>query len=99
MPLTTVYVSLKWTKPKHGAETVQAISQSCQAVDNQCHDMKATSNHVTVTKLTPKAVYTFKVRAVSAAGHGPDSELSDPIETTLPPPDKPHTSNVTHNSL
>ena len=52
-----------------------------------------------MTKLTPKTAYTFKVRAVSAAGHGPDSELSDPIETTLPPPGKPHASNVTHNSL
>ena len=52
-----------------------------------------------MTKLTPKMVYTFKVRAVSAAGHGPDSDLSNPVMTTLPPPGKPHASNVTHNSL
>ena len=94
-------VCLKWTKPKHGAETVQSYSISCQAVDNQCYNISTTSKHecVTLTKLTPKTVYTFKVRAVSAAGHGPDSELSDPIQTTLPPPGKPHASNVTHNSL
>ena len=94
-------VRLKWTKPKHGAETVRSYSISCQAVDNQCHNINTTSNHehVTVTNLTPKQVYTFKVRAVSAAGHGPESELGNPIETTLPPPGKPHASNVTHNSL
>ena len=94
-------VRLKWTKPKHGAETVQAYSISCQAVDNQCYSINTTSNHehVTVTNLTPKTVYTFKIRAVSSAGHGPESELGNPIETTLPPPGKPHASNVTHNRL
>ena len=40
-----------------------------------------------------------KVRAESTAEHGPESELSDSMETTLPPPGKPHASNVTHNSL
>ena len=94
-------VCLKWTKPKHGAETVQSYIISYQAVDNQCYKISTTSKHeyVTVTKLTPKTVYTFKVRAVSVAGHGPDRELSNPVETALPPPGKPHASNVTHNSL
>ena len=36
---------------------------------------------------------------MSSAGHGPESEFSDPVETTLPPPGKPHASNVTHNSI
>ena len=35
----------------------------------------------------------------SAAGHGPESDLSDPVETALPLPGKPHASNVTHNSI
>ena len=94
-------VCLKWTKPKHGAETVQSYAISGQAANEQCLNIETTSKHeyVTVTKLNPKTVYTFKVRAVSATGHGPDSELSDPIMTALPPPGKPHASNVTHNSL
>ena len=96
-------VHLKWTKPKHGAETIQSYAISGQAANGQCHSINTTSKHeyVTVTKLTPKTVYMFKVKAVSAVGPGPDSELSDPIETTLNPPGKPRASaeDITYNSI
>ena len=94
-------VQLKWTPPQHGAETVQYYTISYQSLDSQCQSLKTTSKHecVTLGKLAAKTVYTFKVRAESAAGPGPESELSDPIKTLTPSLGKPEVSNVNYNSV
>ena len=94
-------VQLKWTQPQHGAETVQYYTISYQSLDSQCQSLKTTSKHecVTLGKLAAKTVYTFKVRAESAAGPGPESELSDPIKTLTPSLGKPHVSNVSYYSV
>ena len=94
-------IQLKWNQPKHGAETVQCYTISYQSVSTRCQTLKTTSKHecVTVSNLDSKTVYTFKVRAESTAGPGPESELSDPIETMAPSLDKPQVSNITHNSV
>ena len=54
-----------------------------------------------MSRLDPKTVYVFKVRAESNAGPSPDSELSDLIETLVPisMPGKPCASKVTHNCI
>ena len=49
--------------------------------------------------LVSKQFYFVKVQAVSITGVSPESTVSDPIETLLLPPGKPHASKVTHNSL
>ena len=94
-------IQLKWNQPKHGAETVQCYTISYQSASARCETLKTTSKHecVTVSNLASKTVYTFKVRAESTAGPGPESELSDPIETVAPSLDKPQVSNITHNSV
>ena len=98
---TSNSVQLKWTQPQHGAETVQYYTISYQSLDSLCQSLKTTSKHecVIVSKLASKTVYTFKVRAESAAGPGPESELSDPIKTLTPSLGKPQISNITHNSV
>ena len=95
-------VQLKWTPPQHGAETVLYYTISyLQSLDTLCQSLKTTSKHecVTLSKLAPATVYTFKVRAESAAGPGPESELSDFIITMTSSLGKPRISNVTHNSV
>ena len=94
-------IQLKWNQPKHGPETVQCYTISYQSVSTRCETLKTTSKHecVTVSNLASKTVYTFKVRAESTAGPGPESELSDPIETMAHSLDKPQVSNITHNSV
>ena len=94
-------IQLKWNQPKHGAEIVQCYTISYQSVSTRCETLKTTSKHecVKVSNLASKTVYTFKVRAESAAGPGPESELSDPIETMSPSLDKSQVSNITHNSV
>ena len=50
--------------------------------------------------LAPKTVYVFKVKAEATnAESSPMSELSDPIETLLPPPGKPYATNVSYESF
>ena len=52
-----------------------------------------------LTNLLPKRSYHVKAQAVSSAGTSSESEVSDIIETLLPPPGKPYANNVTHNGL
>ena len=80
---------------------MQCYTISYQSVSTRCETLKTTSKHecVTVSNLASKTVYTFKVRAESTAGPGPESELSDPIETMALSLDKPQVSNITHNSV
>ena len=54
---------------------------------------------ILLTDLDPKRSYNFKIQAVSRAGKSLFSEPNDAIETSLPPPGKPYTRNVTHNSV
>ena len=54
----------------------------------------------TIVNLTPKTKYIFKVRAEAVdARSSPDSEPSDEIETLLPPPGKPYSTNVSYESF
>ena len=36
---------------------------------------------------------------MNSSGPSPYSELSEPFETLLPPPGKPHATNITQNSV
>ena len=57
--------------------------------------------NATLSDLDPKTAYVFKLRAESAAGPSPVSEVSDPIETLVPisQPGKPIATDVTHNCI
>ena len=96
-------VKLIWAKPTHGAETVQAYSIFCHSSDRHgwmpCSSVQ--KEIVNISGLVPKTVYTFKVRAESAAGPSPDSEISAAIKTIslLSQPGKPTVAKLTHDSV
>ena len=99
-------VALEWDKPKQGSDIVKHYTVLYRRSD----DFKGawitskksfSQENANLTGLAPKKIYTFKVRAESAAGPSPDSEVSDPIETlsSISQPGKPHASKVTHNCV
>ena len=99
-------LKLKWTKPKHGADIVERYTIFYRSSGDPqdkwtTHKTSDKQEFADLSGLASKTVYTFKVRAESEAGAGPDSELSDPIETILPisEPGKPTAVSVTHNYI
>ena len=97
-------LQLNWNKPSHGSESVQSYTIFYRVSDSDDWNSYKLANqhvHVRLFGLVPKTAYVFKVRAESAAGPSPDSELSDCIETHLPisEPGKPTATRVTHNSI
>ena len=94
-------IVLTWDKPKHGAKSITGYTLFYRTVDNtdKWNSVKIPSSVGTcsVSRLESKTVYFFKVRAETTGQCSPLSELSDPIETMLPPPPgKPTVSNVTY---
>ena len=103
--ITPTTIQVQWSKPNHGAESVRKYNLSYQSVDDKSNDWipqvtaDAKDSSLLVTELTPSVLYHFKVVAISDAGVSSESELSDPIETLLPPPGKPYATDVTYNSV
>ena len=100
-------LQLNWEKPSRGADSVQFYTVSF-CTRNYSHYQWNTKRTLVAVEsiqfavcLLPKTVYYFKVRAESATGPSPDSELSDPIETVSPisQPGKPIATKVTHDSI
>ena len=101
-------ITLKWDKPKQGAETVEryTIFYQCSADDSVdsswcTHNTPNALETAELSGLVPQTKYVFKVRAESTAGSSQDSKISDCFETLLPlsQPGKPSYSKVTHNSI
>ena len=101
-------IHLSWPCPVSGSEGIKFYSVLYLRMDDPSGEWLTTKTlgsqeEATVTKLTAKAVYCFKVRAVCESGASLDSELSDPIATSPSPvpgrPGKPTASKVTHNSI
>ena len=101
-------IHLIWERPQFEFENVTSyMVHYCQVNDTakQWTHLKTLTrlNHIPITQLAPSTKYLFKVSAVCEAGHGPDSEMSDPIATSPPPAPgkagKPTATNVTHNSV
>ena len=97
-------VQLSWEKPEHGAESVQMYTVSYCSVNEamvhwQAYEYSNRNCSVLVKGLVPNKTYVFKVRAETNAGSSPYSELSDPIETLLPPPGKPYATEVRYESF
>ena len=103
--ITNNSLQLNWNKPSHGSDTIQSYTifyrVSSDSDDWNNYKLANQQEHFNLSNLLPKTAYVFKVRAESAAGPSPDSELSDPIETLLPisEPGKPTATRVTHNSV
>ena len=96
-------IQLQWpTKPHNQVKSITSYT-----VLYRCYQFHEWSSHTTtdsqesalLTNLVPKRAYHVKVQAVSSAGTSSESEVSDIIETLLPPPGKPYANNVTHNGL
>ena len=98
-------VTLKWNKPERGVNSVGYYTVFYKRFGTENWSTLKAGNsrkiNVAVSRLDPKTVYVFKVRAESNAGPSPDSELSDLIETLVPisMPGKPCASKVTHNCI
>ena len=94
---------LNWDKPRHGAETVQTYKIFCRSSDRDDWMIWSSVQKeiADISELVPKTVYTFKVRAESAAGPSPDSEISYAVKTVflLNQPGKPIAAKLTHDSV
>ena len=103
--ITHTSVELTWDLPDiEGAENVLSYTIFYQSdnLSTEWHTQQTPAcqqEKSVVTNLKSKTVYHFKVRAETAAGLGPESDLSDSIETLLPPPDKFQVLSVSHNSI
>ena len=96
-------ILLKWSPPKHGAQIVSSYIIYYRTVSSKRWYLYISQNsdsQATMVGLAPKTVYVFKVKAEATnAESSPMSELSDPIETLLPPPGKPYATNVSYESF
>ena len=103
-------LKLNWSKPlvqklcKAKSDYIQYYVIDYKSVDGSqegWHSKKTSFEYIIVGDLKPRTSYRFKVKAVTASGAGPDSDLSDPIETKLSisQPGKPHTVHITHTSI
>ena len=101
-------VELSWSCPVSGTQTIKYYSVLFRRTDNpsDCWQTQRTKNaqpYLVVSGLTANAVYCFKARARCEGVACSDSEMSEPIATSLPPvpagPSKPTAAKVTHNSI
>ena len=95
-------IILKWNRPEQGAQnlkhyTVVYYSANCSAVTHKVSNIIAEST--TLLNLDSKTVYFAKVKAKTFLGSSSESKLSDPIETKLSPPGRPHASNNTYKGF
>jgi len=85
--VTNDSIQLTWASPKCGAESVQSytISYCMESDPTKQWKVKRTQdsgNTTMITQLIPKTKYRFKVHAQCEVGVSPESEVSDPIETS-----------------
>ena len=87
--VTCKSIQLEWTKPEYGAHNVSSytvsyhnpLTDSTQATDQRWIQMTVESTHVVINDLQSNTVYLFKVCLEGPQGSGPESDVSDPIET------------------
>ena len=96
-------VQLSWEKPQCGAESVRLYTVVYNTDPESCWKEQVFQNSgscsVYVQDLLPNKSYVFKVRGDTVAGSSPDSELSKPIKTLLPPPGRPYASDISYDSF
>ena len=79
-------IQLEWDEPTHGASNVRSYTISYRSAGDlpnkwRTHTTDSAKRELLLSKLTPETRYKIKVRAETVAGAGPDSDLSDLIET------------------
>ena len=85
--VTNDSILLEWSTPKCGGESVLSYTISYCMDNDPTNQWKVkrtqdSRNTTMITQLTPKAKYRFKVKAQCEIGVSPESEISDPIETS-----------------
>ena len=103
MKVTHNSAYLSWEQPKCGAESVRLYTVIYNT-DPGSHwrehvFQNSGSCSVYIQDLLANKTYVFKVRGDTAAGSSPDSELSKPIKTLLPPPGRPYASDIRYDSF
>ena len=85
-------IQLEWTKPEYGAHNVSSYTVSYQLSNDLSADSTQTtdqswvqtivkSNQAVINNLLSKSIYRFKVCPEGPQGSGPESDVSNPIET------------------
>ena len=94
---------LRWEKSQRGAESVRLYTVMYNTDPESCWKEQVFQNSgscsVYIQDLLANKTYVFKVRGDTATGSSPDSELSKPIKTLLPPPGRPYASDVRYDSF
>jgi len=80
-------ILLVWGNPKYGAESVQSYTisycmENCLTKQWIIKRTQDSGNTMMITQLTSQTKYLFKVHAECEIGVSPESEISDPIETS-----------------
>ena len=100
-------IQLEWTKPEEGANNIALYTVFYRIISDpsdQWMQLKAKTavEKATVSQLLENGIYPFKVRPESKDGQqGPESDKSEPIQTTMIIPSKPgqpKALNITHDS-
>ena len=95
-------ISLKWTKPTQYTEHITNYRVICFHQQSKEFHVDGEKETITVTGLSPKTTYLFKVQAQSKTGFSEMSEVSTGIHT-LPPvpsqPGQPQAVTVTHDKI
>ena len=106
LEITHNSVELEWTKPENGAHNIisyTALYRSiCDPPEEWLKQAANTAERLLVTKLLENTIYFFKIRPECVAGNGPESDVSEPIETKIilpSKPGKPRALEITHNSV
>ena len=100
-------IELEWSKPEQGAHNVTSYAVfycSDRGPDEQWiyHRKVGFVDKTTLSNLSEKTTYYFKVQAKSMKDHETESDASEPITTKMiipSKPGKPIPINITHNSI
>ena len=84
--ITSESIEIEWTKPEQGAKTVNSYKifyHSASDPDNQWRELIASGaeERVTLSGLTGKSIYYFKVQSVCKDNSHSESDISEPITT------------------
>ena len=99
-------VDLVWGMPQHVSQNVTSfiiLYRSTTETDEsnwQQQECDGTQTSMTVSGLSLKTTYVFKVYPKCRNGEGSESDVSSPIQTkATSPPSKPLVTETTHNSV